>query len=513
MDTFPSKDPTHIFAQIRESMSRYPEYIPLIPYVSTLSNPNPPPLELVISSEDINIKYPSSEYVDLDLYTQTMKIKNGYSQFSQKQSVFYSRRTSANPYEKLDNSIFMNRAGIKMANIDAVFHLMENIGGMMEPQILDDTYRFVSIAEGPGAFIQYIQYRSPYGYGHGITLEEGVKHSFKWNTRQLNMMRLDLEYPGKVKGDIIKEWKQFTSHVLTKSGRVGLVTADGGVDLEGEWNEDVIPDIVGSHLQLLEDNQETLTSPLLVAECLIALVVCDRMFDRGPDSGGIKSGGNFVLKVFNTTTRVSAETIYVLTRCFKQVYCFKPVSSRPANSERYVVCSDMFTDEVVIPWVEILTKVIDNYNITRKLGSFLPDTYMEKEFVDWLKLNNDESMRFQIHAGKMILDNETAQGVDLSMCNTLWNIPQNKTINVVKEEPSDNANIPFSQTRQTRQTRQTPKTPPRYSVHTPKTPPRANVQTPYIPPSPHSVPIVSVEIKQQPVKLKMVGRGMGRGRR
>ena len=41
-------------------------------------------------------------------------------------------------------------------------------------------------------------------------------------------------------------------------------------------------------------------------------------------------------KVFDMFTPFSAGLFYLLYRCFRTVCVFKPVTSRPANSERYV---------------------------------------------------------------------------------------------------------------------------------------------------------------------------------
>ena len=47
------------------------------------------------------------------------------------------------------------------------------------------------------------------------------------------------------------------------------------------------------------------------------------------------AGGHFVCKVFDMFTPFSVGLFYLLYRCFERVCIFKPVTSRPANSERY----------------------------------------------------------------------------------------------------------------------------------------------------------------------------------
>ena len=392
MEDFPSTDPTHIFAQIRPPMSDYPVYSPPPPSYSPSSpSPSPP------SPTSTNI---SQDIVNIELYTEVETKKKKYSELESRE--FVRRRNVANPYEDVSSDLFINRAALKLANIDAVFHLIEDIGGMLEPQINNQYMRYACIAEGPGSFVQYIQYRNPQAFGHGITLDTG--DSLAWDIKSINMSKFDINYVGKVKGDVINEWKQFSKYVLQTSGPIYLVTADGGVEASHLWDK--------SGKQ--QDTQETLNLELIRAEALTALTICERTVDLGPNSGGLKIGGHFVLKIFDSITRGTIQIIYILTKCFQKVSIFKPVSSRPANSERYVVCMGMRMSDVVDPWIPIMESK--------------QDISMEKEFIEWIKKNNDDSMRLQLWSANMILEDKAADDVDLTMCNTLWNIPQKREI-------------------------------------------------------------------------------------
>lgn len=50
--------------------------------------------------------------------------------------------------------------------------------------------------------------------------------------------------------------------------------------------------------------------------------------------------GSFILKIFDIFTNTTVNIIYLLTLCYKNVYMFKPCTSRPTNSEKYIICSD-----------------------------------------------------------------------------------------------------------------------------------------------------------------------------
>ena len=48
------------------------------------------------------------------------------------------------------------------------------------------------------------------------------------------------------------------------------------------------------------------------------------------------TGGNFVCKLFDLFTPFSVGLVYLMYKAFHHVSIFKPVTSRPANSERQV---------------------------------------------------------------------------------------------------------------------------------------------------------------------------------
>ena len=52
----------------------------------------------------------------------------------------------------------------------------------------------------------------------------------------------------------------------------------------------------------------------------------------------LREGGNFVCKLFDLFTPFSVGLVYLMSFCFERIAIFKPVTSRPANSERYIIC-------------------------------------------------------------------------------------------------------------------------------------------------------------------------------
>ena len=73
-----------------------------------------------------------------------------------------------------------------------------------------------------------------------------------------------------------------------------------------------------------ENIQELLTKQLVMCQFACALSI-------------LRHGGHFVCKLFDAYTPFIIGLIYLLHRSFESVCLFKPVTSRPANSERSVV--------------------------------------------------------------------------------------------------------------------------------------------------------------------------------
>ena len=51
-----------------------------------------------------------------------------------------------------------------------------------------------------------------------------------------------------------------------------------------------------------------------------------------------KQDGHFILKMFDIFTDTSIHLLYLLSLCYKEVYIYKPLTSRPTNSEKYIIC-------------------------------------------------------------------------------------------------------------------------------------------------------------------------------
>ena len=94
-----------------------------------------------------------------------------------------------------------------------------------------------------------------------------------------------------------------------------------------------------------------------------------------------KKGGHFILKVFDTFSSCTIEMIYFLTYLYEEVTIMKPMTSRPANSERYIICTHF---KQVPNLEEIKTRLCEMYEAVQSspLISFLdleiPNVFLNK---------------------------------------------------------------------------------------------------------------------------------------
>jgi cap1 methyltransferase len=308
---------------------------------------------------------------------------------------FNEARDAMNPFERIGNSIFMNRSGVKLANIDAVHHVSGEIF-TFDTKKSNKPWTFCDITAGPGGWTQYLQYRFPNSQGYGMTLR-----TVDWNTKLLDMTRFTPFYGSDNTGDLYTNAEQFIEFVLSQQyAGVSLVTADGGFDIENPTDKN------------LWHQQEWLSSRLLLVQSLIGI-------------GCTMIGGNFVVKVFDTTTEISAQIIFILSQCFQRILIWKPVSSGPANAEQYLIC--MSRKSLVQDMYQFLAGAARTYQDNIYLTSLFSEGLPE-DFTTWLTNSSNRSVDNQLQAAQNILlylkgTPPTIPEYNLAKFLTIWNLP------------------------------------------------------------------------------------------
>ena len=171
------------------------------------------------------------------------------------------------------------------------------------------------VAEGPGGFIEcVVDWMHRYHHGqpiavHGMTLMSSDRVVPQWRlSRNKTAGRVTIHCGADGSGDLYKlaNIDHFVASV--GEGTCALVTGDGGFDINGQFNQ-----------------QEHMMHRLVAAEMYTALRLC-------------KPGGCVIIKIFDCFTEQTMRILYWFQLCFEDMHLVKPYSSRPANSEKYIVC-------------------------------------------------------------------------------------------------------------------------------------------------------------------------------
>ena len=175
---------------------------------------------------------------------------------------------------------------------------------------------YAAFAEGPGGFVEaFIDYRKKQFLGKKdnvvcMTLKSKSDEVPNWNKAKDLFYRHNIEitYGADGTGDIYQSRNLKCVRSILDGNKADLVTADGGFDYSTNFN-----------------GQEHVSARLIFAEMLGA-------FHTN------RIGGHFVVKLFDIYTPVTLKLLYLAALFYDKIHLVKPLTSRPANSEKYLVC-------------------------------------------------------------------------------------------------------------------------------------------------------------------------------
>jgi len=248
---------------------------------------------------------------------------------------FWRARSFANPMEALGecrhgglNQMFINRSAIKLANIDAILDF-----GLSNPNKgVSSHFLFADLCGAPGGFSEYIMKRirskrsGCVCRGYGISLVGKNEHGNGTTWRLDDFCESDnsfsinykVHYGSDGTGDLynwenVKCFREDIQRDLQEAmilqPKMNLVVADGGFDAQRD-----------------SECQEELAQKLILCELAAALDL-------------IGEGGTIVLKLFGCRTESIRMAMRSMYDFFHSMEFIKPVSSRPASSERYLILS------------------------------------------------------------------------------------------------------------------------------------------------------------------------------
>ena len=347
-------------------------------------------------------------------------------------------RSRSNPFETIRGAFFLNRAAMKMANLDAICDFMfsnpvtETGQSLVAP---GEPFYFADVCSGPGGFSEYMLWRKKWrAKGFGFTIKN-AGHDFKLEDFYAGPPEsFEPHYGvGGVEGDgnvfNTDNVKEFTRFVMENTGNRGvhIMMADGGFGVEGQ-----------------ENIQEILSKQLYLCQFLVAL-------------GILRPEGHFVCKLFDLFTPFSIGLVYLMYRSFHSIAIHKPNTSRPANSERYVICKwkrantkDLF-DYLLETNERISSLGLDLQGNTRSKTDVLklvPDSMIngDEQFLNYMKTSNNEIADMQVVGLTKIAAfcrndqlHEFRQAELRVQCLDFWRVPDEARRKPVLENPRDAA--------------------------------------------------------------------------
>ena len=265
-------------------------------------------------------------------------------------------------------SQFINRSAIKLANIDALLGFIltsspslhnEEKQHKQQRDEQSDNFVFVDLCGAPGGFSEYILYRHVhpatdthqdnnhsripcYGFGMSLLGTNADGKGAQWKLEHLKRYHLNSNETINTKNssgtshqklhyqvcngadgtgsiynwdNVLQLQKEITTTLSTDKRDINnnkplanLVVADGGFDSQRNSND-----------------QESIAHKIVVSQTAAALTL-------------LAPRGTFVLKTFGFKEEETRRMLHYLYDCFDQLTFVKPVLSRPASAERYLVC-------------------------------------------------------------------------------------------------------------------------------------------------------------------------------
>ena len=240
-----------------------------------------------------------------------------YKKLSNDYELIYSTNNhfpSISSYQPLSRSYFK------------LWEILTDMGDAMG-SIMDasKSHRVAFLADAPGGFVQaFVDFRRKVvgrvGHvGHAANDDKGFAISLRprnnytpqWKLSQdfCRENNIEIVYGADGSGDLCNPSVVESFVERVGRGSCQLVTADGGFDFSSDFN-----------------GQEEMSVALIVSEVIAAMQL------QAP-------GGAFVLKIYDVRTPKTIRVLQLLARAYAAVHVFKPLSSRPANSEKYVVAT------------------------------------------------------------------------------------------------------------------------------------------------------------------------------
>lgn len=272
------------------------------------------------------------------IYNDNACLWDNIKKFSNEYEFIYTN--SLDNFKNVSNIYAISRSYFKLWEILHDFSLNEN---NIIKYNKDEEFVTCHLAEGPGGFIECIyKYILKYFTNdfsnikiYGSTLISNNNNIPKWKIKKniRNNYNIILNNSIDENGDLycINQVELLIEKV--GNNNCNFITADGGFDFSNNYN-----------------NQEKNFMNLFISEIYIILNL-------------LKQDGNGLIKIYDIYSKNSIKVLYILSLFFEKIYIIKPLTSRPANSEKYILCNKFNKNENYYFYLKILKNIIITKNL------------------------------------------------------------------------------------------------------------------------------------------------------
>lgn len=250
-------------------------------------------------SFDVNTKF-ADETVVKRLHSAYLQYEELTDRLTKKQMV--------NPLEEVKRGFLLNRSAIKFAGMDSLMDYMfsDPVDKLNQSLIQpNEIMYFVDICGAPGGFSDYLLWRRDWQTkGFGIPMKGTNYWSHKYT---VGGQRFNVFKGAKRDGDVRKEENITSINRYVKQHitlGVHVVIADSGFEVKKQ-----------------KYAKETIYKRLHLGEVILALSL-------------LRTNGHFIIKLFDVLRPFTVGLIYLLHKCFAEIFLIKPKTSRPSSGER-----------------------------------------------------------------------------------------------------------------------------------------------------------------------------------
>jgi 23S rRNA U2552 (ribose-2'-O)-methylase RlmE/FtsJ len=333
------------------------------------NNENKLPTKIYLDKND-------KKFIFLDFYNEMSLLK---SKIDDKEYVkqWDKAKRKVNPYELVNmtgTNVFRNENIKSSSNIiplsRSFFKMTEMLISLniIPKEYLLHSGIIANIAEGPGGFIEAIykhrQNKNIDDTHYCITLQSKNRNIPGWNQLKrrkfhfLNNNNIHLKTGSLYNTDTITKYAE-----LFENKKAFLVTGDGGFDYSNDFN-----------------NQEINSHKIIFSEITTSILIQEKK-------------GSMICKMFDLFTYFSLQMIYLLSLLYKKVYIFKPVTSRPANSEKYIIATGF--KGVNKELVDSMLSCIESWDTFKEEQLFIKNLILPDTFIDEMEKINKLFTEYQ----------------------------------------------------------------------------------------------------------------------